>query len=95
MNLKQLISLVLAGLALIYDISPVDIVPDIPVVGWVDDFFVTATAVLNLVQCFTEESEQRLSRMAKLLKWFVATLGVIVVLLVVLFASVIVSLFTN
>jgi len=33
-------------LAIIYDISPIDIIPDIPVVGYVDDFFITAAAVI-------------------------------------------------
>lgn len=94
-NKKQITSLVLAGLALLYDVSPVDIIPDIPVVGWVDDFFITATAGLNLIQQYTSESMQWLSTIAKTLKWLTIILGVIVVLLVAIFASLIVSFFTN
>lgn len=95
MEKKQITSLVLAGLAVLYDISPVDIIPDIPVVGWVDDFFITATAGLNLIQQYTSESMQWLSTIAKTLKWLTIILGVIVILLVVIFASMIVSFFTN
>lgn len=94
-NKKQITSLVLAGLAVLYDLSPVDIIPDIPVVGWVDDFFITATAGLNLIQQYTSESMQWLSTIAKTLKWLTIVLGVIVVLLVAIFASLIVSFFTN
>lgn len=95
MEKKQITSLVLAGLAVLYDISPVDIIPDIPVVGWVDDFFITATAGLNLIQQYTSESMQWLSTIAKTLKWMTIVLGAIVVLLVAIFASLIVSFFTN
>lgn len=94
-NKKQITSLILAGLAVLYDISPVDIIPDIPVVGWVDDFFITATAGLNLIEQYTSESMQWLSTIAKTLKWLTIILGVIVVLLVAIFASLIVSFFTN
>ena len=94
MEKKQITSLVLAGLAVLYDISPVDVIPDIPVVGWVDDFFITATAGLNLIQQYTSESMQWLSTIAKTLKWLTIILGVIVVLLVAIFASMIVSFFT-
>ena len=95
MEKKQITSLVLAGLAVLYDISPVDVIPDIRVVGWVDDFFITATAGLNLIQQYTAESMQWLSTIAKTLKWLTIILGVIVVLLVAIFASMIVSFFTN
>ena len=95
MEKKEITSLVLAGLAVLYDISPVDVIPDIPVVGWVDDFFITATAGLNLIQQYTSESMQWLSTIAKTLKWLTIILGVIVVLLVAIFASMIVSFFTN
>ena len=95
MEKKQITSLVLAGLAVLYDISPVDVIPDIPVVRWVDVFFITATAGLNLIQQYTSESMQWLSTIAKTLKWLTIILGVIVVLLVAIFASMIVSFFTN
>ncbi|MDR2191354.1 MAG: DUF1232 domain-containing protein [Endomicrobium sp.] len=37
-------------LALIYTISPIDIVPDAPIIGWIDDAAVDLLAVLNLVR---------------------------------------------
>ena len=47
---KKVSSLVFMGLAALYDVSPVDIIPDIPVVGWIDDILITLTAFLNCIQ---------------------------------------------
>jgi uncharacterized membrane protein YkvA (DUF1232 family) len=50
-KVKLIIAIVLAGLALVYDISPVDLIPDIlPVVGWVDDIIISALAFTNLIK---------------------------------------------
>ena len=81
---KKTVSLVILVLALLYDVSPVDIVPDIPVIGWVDDFFITATAGLNVIQQYTKESASSISSLAKTLKWILIGVGVIAVLLIIL-----------
>ena len=49
-NKNTAVSWVLAGLGLLYAVSPIDIIPDVPVIGWVDDFFVIAVTVLNLLE---------------------------------------------
>ena len=55
---KVLISLVFVALALIYDVSPVDIVPDVfPVVGWMDDILVTGLAFFNLIRQIRKKNE--------------------------------------
>lgn len=81
-------------LAVLYDVSPVDIIPDIPVVGWVDDFFITATATLNLIQKAAADSAEGLSAIAKTLKWITLILGIIAILLVVLCGTLIVKMFS-
>lgn len=70
--------------ALLYDVSPIDVIPDIPVIGWIDDFFITATATLNLIQKAAKDSVQWLSTIAKTLKWITILLGIIVILLLFL-----------
>lgn len=46
---KVFLAFVWLILALIYDISPIDLVPDaIPVIGWSDDVLVTLVAAFNL-----------------------------------------------
>ena len=46
---KESLSRIFLILAVIYIISPLDIVPEvlIPVLGWVDDFAVGALAIIN------------------------------------------------
>ena len=78
--------------ALLYDVSPVDIIPDFPVVGWIDDFFITATATLNLIQKAVEDSVSWLAQIAKNLKWIMIILGIIAILLVVLCGTLLVCM---
>lgn len=91
---SMVMPIVWMALALLYDISPVDIIPDIPVIGWVDDFFVTATATLNFIQKAAEDSEEWLATIAKTLKWIIVLLGVIAILLILLCGTLIMGLFS-
>ena len=84
---------VLMALCLLYGISPVDIIPDIPVVGQIDDLIILASGGLNLVQRYMERAESSLATIVKVVKWIVVALGAIVILLLALFAVAIVSLF--
>ncbi len=46
---SRIISIVLFIGALIYTIAPFDIIPDAPVVGWIDDILLTLITGLNLI----------------------------------------------
>ena len=83
------VSWVLAGLGLVYAISPIDIIPDVPVIGWVDDFFVIAVTVLNLLEKEIGKVNQSLTTILKVLKWITLGLGIIAVLLVLLLGTLI------
>lgn len=73
--LWKTLSVIWAALALIYDISPVDISPDaIPFLGWIDDIGVTAPALLNLVQNFLRDPESYTAKILKTLKWIALAL---------------------
>lgn len=85
---------ILAILSVVYLISPIDIVPDIPVVGWIDDFFISATGILNLIQAEVSKTSQGIAQGIKMLKWLIIGIGIIAILLVLLLGSLIVSLFT-
>lgn len=84
-------ALILALLSAIYAISPLDIIPDIPVIGWIDDFFVLSAAVLNLLEHFTGRTNYTLRTVLKVLKWIVIILGIIVVLLLLLLGAIIIK----
>jgi uncharacterized membrane protein YkvA (DUF1232 family) len=81
------------SLALAYIISPIDIIPDIPIIGWIDDFFVAAGAGLNLLEKTVGQTNQSLKTGLRILKWGVIILGVIAVTVVGLFGLAIYKLF--
>ena len=78
-----------AILAIIYVISPIDIVPDIPVVGWIDDFFVATTASLNLIEKSIGNTNIILSKILSILKWLLIIIGIIAILIMVLLVTLI------
>ena len=56
-------------LCLLYGVSPVDIIPDIPIVGQIDDLIILASGGLNLVQHYMEHAESSLAAVVKVVKW--------------------------
>ena len=93
-NGNMVMPIIWMAAALLYDVSPLDVIPDVPVIGWIDDFFITATATLNLIQKAAEDSMPWLSAIAKTLKWITVILGIIAILLVVLCGTLIVKMFS-
>ena len=72
------LSVLIAMAALVYDLSPIDAVPDaLPVFGWLDDFGFTAMAALNLYQQFAKDQGALAVRLAKYVKWMLVALVVI------------------
>ena len=69
-------------LAILYDLSPIDIIPDIPVIGYVDDLMITAIATLNLMQKWFEDTSGILAAALGFMKWLVIFVGIIAVSLV-------------
>ena len=77
------LALILFILAILYDLSPVDLLPDVmPGVGWVDDLFITLSATLNLIEKSVGNISTTLSMLVRYVKWGVILLGVIAVTLV-------------
>ncbi len=68
--------------AILYDLWPVDIVPDVPVVGWIDDLLITITAGLNLVEKTILTYHEKLKSIVRMIKWGLIFLGVIAISLV-------------
>jgi hypothetical protein len=79
---SMVLPVILLILAVVYDLSPVDVIPDIPVVGYVDDFFITVIAFFNFLQKWLEGSSLLISSMFKWMKWGVVFLGIMAVSLV-------------
>ncbi len=84
------IGLFLAAIA--YTISPIDIVPDIPIVGWVDDIFALITTSLYGIQKTLGRASETVEKIAKYAKYITIILGVIAVLLILLLGATIIKM---
>ena len=72
-------------LALIYTVSPIDLVPDfIPIVGWLEDALLVIVGGLNGIQNGVLEANNSLRTLIKYLKWGLLIIGGIAILIVVL-----------
>ena len=69
-------------LSILYLMLPIDIIPDVPLVGHIDDFFITATATLNLLQKWLQNQSSILASMLGFFKWLVIFTGIVAVSLV-------------
>ena len=83
------LSVIIAMMALAYDISPLDLSPDaLPVLGWLDDAGITLVAALNAYQQFAKDQSALTVRLAKYIKWMmVAVLVIAAATIVGLFAA--------
>ena len=93
MNRKQITSIILLIGAIVYDFIPADLIPDITVIGWIDDFFVTSSALFNCIQQFSDDGNEILTRIMKWLKWTCLLLAVLIILVFLLLTATIISIF--
>lgn len=83
-------------LALIYTVSPIDLVPDfIPIVGWFEDALLVIVGGLNGIQNGVLEVNSSLRTLIKYLKWGLLIIGGIAILIVVLLVVLVFKLATN
>ena len=72
------LSVIIAMMAIAYDLSPVDAMPDaVPVLGWLDDVGVTVMAALNAYHQFAKDQSALSVRIAKYAKWMMVAVLVI------------------
>lgn len=83
-RLKEKWAWVLVVLAVVYGVSPVDILPDVPGVGWIDDIVFLVVTIANLIQQKTADTNPILSKTMKTVKWILLLFGILVVLLIML-----------
>lgn len=79
---SMVVSVLLFVLAILYDLSPIDIIPDIPVIGYFDDLLITAAATLNLLQKWLQDTSIVFAAALGLMKWLVIFVGIIAVSMV-------------
>lgn len=83
-------------LAVIYTVSPVDLVPDVlPIVGWLEDALFLIVGGLNGIQNGVLDDNSSLRKIIKFLKWGLLIIGVIGILIIVLLAVLVFKVATN
>lgn len=81
-NIKKALAVLLMLAALAYDASPIDLIPDVPIIGWIDDAGLTLAAGINLIQQFVGNQNASLVKLLKYAKWtFVSMVAIAVLLL--------------
>ena len=81
-------------LGLLYGVSPIDIIPDIPVIGWTDDVLVLILTTLNLIVQLLTDIAGTMAQIAEELKNIRVVLYVIAILLLLLCVFQIYTFFT-
>lgn len=70
-------------LAVAYDLSPIDAIPDgVPLLGLLDDVVFTLMALLNLYQHFSKKQDSPLLKFVRYIKWTLVALVVMAAVMV-------------
>lgn len=88
---KKVWSWILFILAVIYGASPIDLIPDMPVVGWIDDFTIGAAAFTNFIQQQFFQTNATLNKLFKLTKWILISIAILITLVAILIITLIVK----
>ena len=83
-------------LAVIYTVSPADLVPDtLPIAGWMEDGLFLIAGLLNGIQNGVLDDNSSLKKIIKFLKWTLLIIGVMGILIIVLSAALVFKVSTN
>ena len=88
---KKFWAWILFILAVIYGVSPVDLIPDIPVAGWLDDFTIGSAALANLIQQQFFQTNEQINNLLKKIKWILISTAVLIFFIVTLIIVLIVK----
>ena len=83
-------------LAVIYTVSPVDLVPDaLPIAGWLEDALFLIVGCLNGIQNGVLDDNNSLKKIIKFLKWGLLIIGIIGILIIVLLSVLVFKIAAN
>lgn len=88
---KKFWSWIILIAAMIYGVSPIDLLPDAPVVGWIDDFMIELAAFINFVQQQFFQTNATLNKFFKIAKWILIFAAVLIILITILIITLIIK----
>ncbi len=86
-NKRLVVPYAMLGIAVLYALSPIDLIPDIPVVGWVDDVTFLIVTSMNVVEKSISDSASWIRKFAHRVKWTIIIIGGSITVLMGLFAA--------
>ncbi|MDR2860792.1 MAG: DUF1232 domain-containing protein [Elusimicrobiota bacterium] len=84
-KIMKILKWIFLVLAVIYTVSPIDIIPDAPIVGQIDDAAIDLTAVFNLIEKAVRIKYPSFGKFLKILKWTFFALAVLLILAILFF----------
>lgn len=90
-NKKKFWSYIFLIAAMIYGAIPTDILPDVPVIGWIDDFVIGTAALTNFVQQQFFQTNEAVNKLLKTVKFVLIALAILIILVVFLLITLIVK----
>jgi uncharacterized membrane protein YkvA (DUF1232 family) len=75
------LSIALLIVSFMYFIFPFDLIPDVPIVGWVDDFFFILIALINVAEKKVFYNYETIQKTLNKVKWVVAIAAVTFILM--------------
>lgn len=88
----RIIAIGLLIVSIIYAILPSDLVPDLPVIGWLDDVFVVLIASLHAIQKTVAKNNDTLVKLLKYAKYILFALAIIALMMMLLFGAFFINL---
>jgi hypothetical protein len=70
--------------AIIYGISPIDLVPDVSAVGLIDDIIIILSALINFVQQYFFQTNAKLNKWFQITKWGLLSFAILITLIALL-----------
>jgi uncharacterized membrane protein YkvA (DUF1232 family) len=53
--IKKFLPYIIISLGVVYGVWPLDVIPDIPIVGWIDDIGVMGTTILIAIMMYIKK----------------------------------------
>jgi len=83
-NKKKFWSYIFLIVAMIYGAIPTDIIPDIPIIGWIDDAVIGTAALTNFIQQQFFQTNESVNKLLKIIKFILIGLAVLITLIIIL-----------
>ena len=90
-NKKKFWSYIFLIVAMIYGAIPTDIIPDIPIIGWIDDAVIGTAALTNFIQQQFFQTNESVNKLLKIIKFVLIGLAVLITLIIILIITLVVK----